>query len=112
VVNTTTGKLYLVDTQSGVANEIDLGGGSLVGGDGLLLVGNTLYVVQGGLNQIAVVRSSDGYARGVIDRVIADPAFRFPSTVAAFGSSLYVVNARFDATGYPDVEFDVVRVSR
>ena len=112
VVNTTTGKLYLVDNRTGVAGEIDLGGGSLVGGDGILLVGNTLYVVQGGFNRIAVVRLSDGFTRGVIDRVISDPAFRFPSTVAAFGSSLYVVNARFDATGYPDVEFEVVRVGR
>jgi hypothetical protein len=112
IVNTATGTLFLVDEETGDASAIDLGGASLVGGDGLVLVGERLYVVEGELNRIAVIRLSQGYARGAIERVIADAALDFPSTIAPFGRSFYVVNARFDATGYPDVDFQVVRVSR
>lgn len=112
LVNTTTGALYLVDPRTGEATEIDLGGGSVPGGDGILLIGHTLYVVQGDRNEIAVVRLSPDAGSGAIERVIADADFRFPSTVARFGSSLYVVNARFDVTPGPEVEYEVVRVPR
>ena len=112
IVNTTTGKLYLVDASTGESTEIDLGEDSVADGDGLLLIGNTLYVVQGGPGQIAVVRLSDHYTTGEIERVITSPDFQFPSTIAAFGSSLYVVNPRFDVAPGPDVTYQVVRVSR
>lgn len=115
-VNTATGRLYRIDPETGVTTEIPLAGGSLVAGDGLALVGHTLYVVQGALDQVTVVRLSPHFTSGEIDRVITDPGFRFPSTVAVFGSSLYVVNARFDVAPppapAPGVEFEVVRVPR
>jgi sugar lactone lactonase YvrE len=112
LVNTTTGKLYLVDPLTGQATEIDLGGEAVPDGDGILLVGHTLYVVQGTLDRIAVVRLSPDLTSGVIERTITDADLRFPSTIAAFGSSLYAVNARFDVAPAPDVEYQVVRVSR
>ncbi|CAN5356742.1 hypothetical protein BH24GEM3_BH24GEM3_11190 [soil metagenome] len=112
VVNMATGKLYLVDPETGRATEIDLGGGSVPDGDGILLLGHTLYVVQGPLNQIAVVRLSPHLTSGVIERAITDPDLQFPSTIARFGSALYAVNARFDVEPGPEVEYQVVRVSR
>ena len=112
IVNTTTGMLYRVNPQTGQSTVIDLGGGLVPGGDGILLVGRTLYVVQGEFNQIAVVRLRPDLASGVIERVITHPELRFPSTVAAFGNSLYVVNARFDVAPAPDVEYQVVKVPR
>ena len=45
VVNTATGTLYRV-TSDGVATRVDLGGDELTNGDGLLVRGRTLYVVQ------------------------------------------------------------------
>ena len=112
VVNTTSDKLYLVDPRSGHAAQIDLGDSSVPDGDGLLLIGHTLYVAQGPLNQIAVVYLRPDLANGVIERVITDPDLQFPSTIARFGSSLYVVNARFDIPAEPDVEYQLVRVPR
>ena len=112
VVNTTTGRLYLVDPQTGVTAEIDLGGGSVPGGDGILLVGRTLYVVQGDANRIAVVHLDAHFTRGTIERVIDDADLAFPSTVARLGTSLYAVNARFDVTPGPDVAYQVVRMTR
>lgn len=54
VVNSANGMLYKVDPASGETTRIDLGADAVLNGDGILLVGRTLYVVQNFLNQIAV----------------------------------------------------------
>ncbi len=116
LVNSATGLLHRVDPTTGVATLIDLGGAKLFGGDGILLDGRDLYVVQGMPARITVIRLSPDLSSGVVTRTITSTSFRFPSTVAEFGSSLYVVNARFDVAPppapAPDVDFEVVRVSK
>lgn len=116
VVNGCLGTLYRVDPETGAATLIDLAGDNVVSGDGILLHGRTLYVVQNFLNQIAVIRLDATMESGTVVRIIGDPAFRVPTTIAEFGSSLYAVNARFDVAPptdvWPDVEFEVVRVPK
>lgn len=116
VINLCTGTLFRVDPASGYAQEIDLGGGSLPFGDGILLDGRDLYVVQNVMNHIAVVRLATDLLSGEIVGTITSPNFRVPATVAEFGSSLYAVNARFDVAPppapAPDVDFEVVKVSK
>lgn len=46
-VQSNSGNLYRVDTESREVTQIDLGGEALTGGDGILLDGQTLYVVLG-----------------------------------------------------------------
>ena len=111
IVQTVTGKLFRVDPQTGATKLIDLGGAALPIGDGLLLAGSRLYVVQNSLN-IAVVNLNHDLTSGAIERTITDPAFRVPSTIASFGDSLYAVNARFDTTPGPDVDYDIVKVPK
>src|SRR5215216_666701 len=53
LVQTNTGNLYRVDAATGETIQVDLGEGSLPGGDGLELDGQTLYVVREG--QITIV---------------------------------------------------------
>jgi sugar lactone lactonase YvrE len=112
IVNSTTGSLYTVDPDTGEASLIDLGGEAVLFGDGILLQGKTLYVVQNQLNQIAVVDLNAKLTVGTVERVITSPYFRVPTTIARFGSSLYAVNARFGTTPTPDTEYEVVKVSR
>lgn len=112
IVNSTEGALYQVDPNTGVATRIDLGTGAVPNGDGILLQGKTLYVVQNQLNQIAVVELSADLSSGTIVDIITSPDFRVPTTVAKFGSSLYAVNARFGTAPTPDTEYEVVRVPR
>jgi len=112
IVNSTSGSLYTVDGQTGVTVEVDLGSGDVVSGDGMLLDGKTLYVVQNFLNQISVVDLSADFSSGTVEDVITDSDFMIPTTVAEFGNSLYAVNARFDVMPGPDVEYDVVKVSK
>lgn len=112
IVNSVDGALYKVDPNTGVATQIDLGGDSVVNGDGILLQGKTLYVVQNQFNQIAVVQLSPDLTSGTIVDTITSANFRIPTTIARFGSSLYAVNARFDTPPTPDTEYEVVRVTR
>jgi len=112
IVNSTVGALYLVDPETGVATRINLGTGTVSSGDGILLQGKTLYVVQNFLNQIAVVELNSDFSAGEIVTTITNPAFRIPTTVARFGSTLCVVNSRFDTPPTPDTEYEVVCVPK
>ncbi len=108
VINSSNGTLYRVDPDTGVATAVD-GGAGLTNGDGLLLQGNTLYVVQNQLNKVAVLHLSDDGTSAVWKREITSTNFQVPSTIARWGNGLYLPNAQF---GLPDQTlFEVVRVS-
>jgi sugar lactone lactonase YvrE len=111
-VQSRLGKLFLINPRSGDTEEIDLGGESVPNGDGLLLDGRTLYVVQNRLNQIAVIRLDGGLDDGRIVRYLTDGDFDVPTTIAESGRYLWAVNARFTTPATPDTPYDVVRVSR
>ena len=110
IVNSVDGLLYNVDPTTGVATLIDLDGATVPNGDGILLHGKTLYVVQNRLNQIAVVKLNSDLTEGAVRETITSPLFRVPTTIARFGNALYVVNARFGTEPTPETEFEVVRV--
>lgn len=111
VVNSALGSLYAVDPMTGEASTIDLGGDGVPSGDGLVLLGQALYVVQNQLNQIAVVSLDADLELGEIVDVIVSPDFDIPTTADVFGGSLYAVNAKFgtDPIGTP---YEVVKVPR
>ncbi|CAM5567664.1 hypothetical protein GCM10010329_71060 [Streptomyces spiroverticillatus] len=104
------GSLMRVDPRTGEARKVDLGALKLPDADGLLLLGNLLYVVQQMQNAIDVIRLNPAGTRGAAVTRITDPRFRIPTTVAAWGNRLYLPNARFDVEPKPDTEYDVVSV--
>lgn len=115
VVNYYSGHLYRVDPNTGYATLIDLGGVTLPTGDGLILSGKTLYVVQNALNAIAEFKMSPDYSAATLTRYINDSDFRVPSTADLFGPWLYAVNARFFDCfpgPCPGVEYEIVQVDR
>jgi hypothetical protein len=109
-VHTALGKLFAIDPRDGEAEEIVLEGGDVANGDGLLLKGRTLYVVQNQLNRIAVVRLDRDLDEGEITRHLTDSDFDIPTTIAEAGGFLWAVNARFTTPPTPATEYDVVRV--
>jgi len=111
-VQSRTGKLFLVNARNGRTHEIDLGGGSVPNGDGILLKGRTLYVVQNQDNKIAVVHLKRDLRRGEIKRYLTDSDFDVPTTIASKGGFLWAVNARFTTPPTPTTAYDVVRVTR
>lgn len=112
IVHTARAELYEVDPDTGVASLIDLGGAAVTAGDGLARIGRTLYVMQNQLEQVAVVELAPDLGTGSLVGTITDDDFDVPTTIAAFGSSLYAVNARFGTPPTPDTTYDVVRVDR
>jgi hypothetical protein len=114
IVQSDPGKLFTVDPQTGVADEIELTGmsGNVINGDGILLDGTTLYVVQNRLNQIAVIELETGLGAGAIVDLITSPNFDVPTTIDEFGKWLYAVNARFTTPPTPDTTYTVVQVEK
>ena len=109
-VQSATGLLFRIDPRTGRAKQVNLGGQLLTNGDGLLLKGRTLYVVQNQLNQVAVVKLDRSGKSGTIKRTLTSPDFDVPTTVAAFGKWLYLPNARFSTTPTPDTTYTAVRI--
>jgi sugar lactone lactonase YvrE len=96
IVQSNTGLLFKVDADTGEATRIDLGGKKVVNGDGILLDGRRLFVVQNQFNQVAVVKLDRGLLAGEIVQRLRDPSFDVPTTVARAHGRLYLVNARFN----------------
>jgi sugar lactone lactonase YvrE len=108
-VNSTAGELYRIDVSTGEVSAIDLGGESL-NGDGILLAGHTLYAVLNS-GSVAVVALGPDLSSGmVVGQLTGD--LDVPTTVARFGSSLYVVNARFGTQDAPPIPYWVTRLDR
>jgi hypothetical protein len=112
IVQSNTGKLFTVDPQTGVTSEIDLGPDDVSSGDGLLLDGFDLYVVQNFLNVIAKVRLGSDLSSGVVVSRTTDDGFDIPTTVAEFGNRLYLVNARFTTPPGPDVDYWITKIRK
>jgi streptogramin lyase len=111
-VQSNNGKLFRIDPASGVAKEISLGSESVPNGDGILLTGKTLYVVQNQLNRVAVIRLTANLRAGQVLRRLTDSDFAVPTTIDDHGSRLYAVNARFGIANPGAAEFQVVQFSK
>jgi sugar lactone lactonase YvrE len=112
VVNSGTGALFRVDPATGVATAIDLGGESVPNGDGLLLDGRTLYVVQNQLNTVAVIRLNHRGTEGTVTQRITDARFDVPTTIARFANRLYLPNARFGVASPETATYNAVAIPR
>jgi DNA-binding beta-propeller fold protein YncE len=104
-VQSNTGKLYRIDTQTEQVTPVDLGGAKLTNGDGLVLTGNTLYVIrnQGFITKISL---GNNFKSGeVVEDNITVPSPTdevdgdFPTTGALVSGRLLVVNSQFDEGG-------------
>ncbi len=111
-VQSVNGRLYSIDPANGVARLISLGGESVPNGDGILLEGRTLYVVQNQLNLVAVIALGHGFASGRVVTRLSDPDFSVPTTIDDFGKRLYAVNARFGIPNPDTATYQVVQVRK
>jgi hypothetical protein len=120
VNHTALGILALVDPATGESQQIQLAGSGLIAGtpDGLQLEGHTAWVVENFANSLAEVKLSPDLTSGEVVDVITSDLFRVPTTVARHGSTLALVNGRFNL-GFPPpfgpgappgTDFNVVQV--
>jgi sugar lactone lactonase YvrE len=111
VAHTGDGTLYTVDPTTGASAPI--AGAVVPNVDGILFDAGRLWAVQNFSNQITELKLSGDLSSATVRRVITDPAFEIPTTVARWGNRLATVNAKFD-TGFPPTAttFEVVEVRR
>jgi hypothetical protein len=106
VGETSTGNLYRVDPDTGIAEAVV--GVDLPSPDGLELRGNTLYVVGGGV--VTVVRLGARLASGVVLGEITDPGLDVPTTATVAAGRLWVVNARFGTGPTPTTPYWITQL--
>jgi sugar lactone lactonase YvrE len=111
-VQSNKGKLFRIDPASGIAHEISLGAESVPNGDGILLKGKTLYVVQNQLNRVAVIALAPNLGSGRLLTRLADPDFSVPTTIDDHGKRLWAVNARFGTPNPGTAEYQVVQIGK
>lgn len=112
IVQSNTGKLFRVDPATGATKEVDLGGQVLTNGDGLLVEGRSLYVVQNRLNLLTKFAVNRSGTRGELTDTVSDPRFDVPTTVASFGKRLYLPNARFTTPPTPETTYNAVAIDK
>jgi streptogramin lyase len=112
-VQSNNGKLFRINPTSGAVREIALAGGeSVPNGDGILLTGKRLYVVQNTDNRVAVIALAANLASGRIVRRLSDPDFRVPTTIDDHGRRLYAVNAKFGVANPGTAAYEVVQLAK
>jgi sugar lactone lactonase YvrE len=111
-VQSNTATLFRIDPATGVARKISLGAESVPNGDGIMLTGKTLYVVQNQLNRVAVIRLAANLGSGQVLTRLSDPDFAVPTTIDDHGRRLYAVNARFGIPNPGSAEYQVVQLTK
>lgn len=108
-----TGQLWRIDAATGEVNEVRVDAGSLIHGDGLVLLGpDELVVMRNADNELVRLRLAQGWGSSQVVQRVRDPRLKYPTTAAMQGSSLLVVNGQLDKQKAPPplLPFDVVRI--
>jgi Cu-Zn family superoxide dismutase len=108
VVQSAAGKLFRIGLADRTVTPVPVRG-SIVGGDGLLLVGRDLYVARNRAGVVVRVRMSADFTSGRITAVRRP--FAFPTTMAQVGHRLLVVNGQIDRRAAPQTVTLPFRVS-
>ena len=96
VVHFDTGGLFRVRLADKQVTQVDLGGYSLTGGDGMVLTDkNVLYVVRIFEPLVAKIHLDVRYQHGRLLSETTDDTFHGPTTAAIAGKRLLVVNSQF-----------------
>ena len=115
-VQSNTGNLFRIDTQTKQVTQVELDGAPLTNGDGLVLRGHTLYVIrnQGLVTEVALDgQFTSGQVKG--DTMVPSPEKKdFPTTGALVRGRLLVVNSQFaegfldpNSTDKPEIPFTI-----
>ena len=112
IVNSSTGGLFNVAATTGVARKLDV---SVPNGDGLILDGDRLIVIQNyPQSRVSIVRLDATFLHGTVERTLESPYFASPSTGIQVDGKLWIVNSRladiFHGATDPTDKFELVSV--
>jgi Cu-Zn family superoxide dismutase len=107
-VQTNTGILFRVDVARRTITPVDTGGTALQFGDGLLRIGDTLYVARNAAGQIVKLHLGPGWTSARYESTTTDRSFAFPTALAQLHGRLLVTNSQLNAGANPTLPFTVV----
>lgn len=96
VVHMGQGLLFAIDVATKEIRQIDTGGEDLTGADGLVLDGNTLYVIRQTAVEIATLELDEAMTSATVVSRFTDPTLAWPATASKVGDELIVVNTQFN----------------
>ena len=106
-VQTNTGDLFRVDVGSGKISKVGVEGADLLFGDGLLRIGDELYVARNAANQIVRLSLRDGWRSALAEATLTNSEFAFPTALATLHGRLLITNAQLNAGANPRLPFTV-----
>ena len=108
MVQTNTGKLFRVDVASGAISEVAVDGADLMFGDGLLRIGDSLYVARNAANEIVRLKLGSGWRTAQLGSTLTNAALAFPTALAALRGRLLITNSQLDAGANATLPFTVL----
>lgn len=100
VVQSNTGKLFRISTETKEVTPISLLGNDVMTfGDGMVLDGQTLYVVRNQLNLVVKLQLNADFSAGQQVGSVTDPSFMYTTTAAKVGDRMLLVNSQFNKRG-------------
>lgn len=113
VVQSNQGKLFTIDPETGTTDMIELGGATVVNGDGILLEpSGLLWVLRNRDNLLVRIQLESDLSSGVVEGAFTDESFDVPTTLARAGNRLAIVNARFGTSGPQPADYWVTQIKR
>ncbi|MEO9862345.1 MAG: hypothetical protein ABJM61_05325 [Yoonia sp.] len=105
------GKIYAIDTATGIAKDISLGQ-DIVSSDGIAIDGLTLFGTEPLENQVAEIELSGTLDDARVVRRFTADILDFPSLVALDDAYVYVVNAKLTTERSDNVTYHIVGFRR
>jgi Cu-Zn family superoxide dismutase len=106
------GLLFKIDLASRSVTPIDIKGETVAGVDGLVLNGQTLYVIRQPAGEIVTISLAPDMASGAVIARTSSSGLLWPATGVIAGDELLVVNSQFNrrSTGDAQRPFSIQRV--
>ena len=83
-------------------------GSELLFGDGLLLLGDDLYVARNAASEIVRLKLAAGWRSADAVSALTNPALAFPTALAQLRGRLLVTNSQLDTGATPRLPFTVL----
>src|SRR5262249_35281178 len=107
-VQTNTGILFRIDVASRAITSVTVAGSKLLFGDGLLRIGDAVYVARNAANEIVRLKLGPGWTSAAVAGTLTNPGLSFPTALAVVRGRLLITNAQLDAGAHPVLPFNVI----
>jgi superoxide dismutase, Cu-Zn family len=109
---TNTGILWRIDVGSGAITQVSTVGVDLVFGDGMLQLGDSLYIARNAANQLVKLRLNAGWTAASLEMGVSNELLAFPTAIIELHGALLVTNSQLDAGSAATLPFTVLELPK